>query len=110
MREATELPWSEVDLDAKLLEPKLRRQLQRVDPQLVGQKRDHHVDRRARNLGRKHAALGHHDDDPLQAQGEATRGNVAAEKHPDEIVVAAAAPETAGQILPADFHDRARVV
>ena len=54
--------------------------------------------------------LGHHDDDPLEAEREAAGRDVAAEKHADQVVVPAAAAEAAGQIRDGDLHDRARVV
>ena len=57
------------------------------------------VDRRLVDRGRKHAPLLHDDEDPLEAEREAAGGHVAAEKHADQVVVAAAAADAARQIL-----------
>ena len=43
-------------------------------------------------------ALGHHDEDPLEAEREAARRNIAPEEHADQVVVAPAAAEAAGEI------------
>src|SRR6266849_6722491 len=59
---------------------------------------------------RKHLALSHHDDDALQPEREATRRDIFAEKHSDEVVVTPAATETSGEVGNTDFNNRAGVV
>ena len=49
--------------------------------------------------------------DPLQArQQEPRRGNITPQEHPNQIVVTAAAAETASEIGNIDFNDRSRVI
>ena len=62
------------------------------------------------DLRRKHASLGHHHENALEPQRETARRDLLAEKHADQVVVAAAAPKAAREIGHVDLHDRARVV
>ena len=62
---------------------------------------DQRVDASAGDIVGKHVQLGHDDDDPLEAEREAAAG-VAAEKHADQAVVAAAAandPARSGTLI-----------
>ena len=43
-------------------------------------------------------ALGHHDEDALEAEREAAGRHVPAEEHADQVVVAPAAAEAAGEV------------
>ena len=70
----------------------------------------HHVGRRRHDRFREHVALAHHDEDALEAERDAAGGNVLAGKHADQVVVAAAATEAAGEIGHANLEDRPRVV
>ena len=72
--------------------------------------RHHHVGGRRRQGRRKHAPLAHHDQDPLEPQRKPAGRNALAEEHADQVVVAAAAAEAAGEVGHVDLHDRARVV
>ena len=72
--------------------------------------RDHDVGRRGRERRREHAALPHHDQDPLETQREAAGWNALVQEHAHQVVVTAAAAKTSGEIRHVDLHDRARVV
>src|SRR5437879_6646992 len=72
--------------------------------------RDHDVDAASGDRLGEHAPLGHDDDNPLEAEREPAGRDLTAEKHADQIVVAAAAAEAARQVRHGDLHDRTGVV
>ena len=61
-------------------------------------------------LGGNMFALAHHDENPLEAEREPAGRNALAEEHADQVVVAPAAAQAAGEVGHVDLHDRARVV
>src|SRR5688572_3427075 len=60
--------------------------------------RHHHVGRPRGERCREHAALGHDDQDPLEAERKPARRDALAEEHPDKVVVPSAASQAPRQV------------
>ena len=70
----------------------------------------HHVGGGRGQIRRKHPSLAHDHQNPFESERETARRDALTQKHPDQVVVAAATPKTAGEVGHVRFHDGAGVV
>src|SRR6267143_5322166 len=70
----------------------------------------HYISRGSDQFRSKHLAFRHHDNNSFQTERKPARRHILARKHPNQIVVPAAAAQTTRQVLDVDLHNSASVI